>query len=121
MTDLTTSDTTLSFCLSGGEWREVIVQEELIGALDQCFINNLLIAARTEGNGRERLCLTTGEDRTSVRAREVPHLTPDRTDLRSLTAIQTLSLIEDRATHSLFLYIVIVAIYERCHLIDVDA
>ena len=37
-------------------------------------------------------------------------LDPDRADLRRLTAIQTLTLIEDRTAHRLFLYIVVVAV-----------
>ena len=65
--------------------------------------------------------LTAGEDRGSVRAGQVTYLAPDRTDLRGLTAVQTLTLIEYRATHRLFLYIVIVTVHERSYLIDIDA
>ena len=39
------------------------------------------------------------------------NLTPDRTDLISLTTIQTDTLIEDATTHSVTLYIVVVAIH----------
>ena len=49
------------------------------------------------------------------------NLAPDRTDIGSLTAIKTLALIEDGATHSLFLYIVVVFVYECIDVIQLYA
>ena len=97
------------------------MQQELVGTLDQRLVYDLLVAAGAEGNGRERLSLAAGEDRASVRAWQVTYLAPDWTDLRRLTAVETLALIEHSATHSLFLYVMIITIYQRCYFVDIDA
>ena len=121
VTDLTTTYTASGFGLTGRERREVIMQQEFVCTLNQSLIYDLLIATCTEGNSTQTLSLTAGENRASVRAGQVTYLAPDRTNLRGLTAIQTLTLIEHSATHSLFLYIVIVTVNERCDLIDIYA
>ena len=109
MTNLTTTDTTLWASVTRREGREVIVEKESFLTIVQDIVNELLIALRTKGNSRQGLGLTTCEDCGAVRSREVVGLDPDRTDLRSLTTIKTLSFVEDSATHRFLLYIMVVA------------
>ncbi len=56
-----------------------------------------------------------------MRAGQRAYFAPDRTDVGGLTAIQTLALVEYGAAHSLFLYIVIVAINHSGDFVYIDA
>ena len=109
VTNLTTTDTTLWASFTRGEGREVIVKKETFLTVVQDIINELLIALCAEGDSCQRLRLTTGEDRRAVRSWEVVRFDPDRTNLRGLTTIKTLSFVEDSTTHRFLLYIVVVA------------
>ena len=112
MADFATSYATLSLCFTSTEWREVIMEEELHVVLLQSTIDHLLIKLGTEGTSRERLSLTTCEDRRSVWHWEWRNLTPDRANLIGLTAIETYAFVENTATHSVLLYVMIIFIYE---------
>ena len=68
VTDLTTTDATLWTSIAGGEGREVIVEEEALLTIVQDVIDELLVALRTEGDSRQGLRLTTGEDSGAVRS-----------------------------------------------------
>ena len=59
----------------------------------------------------QRLCLTTSEDRTSVRHGQRRNLAPDGADLVGLTTVQTDTLVQDATAHSVALYIVVVAVH----------
>ena len=91
MTDLTTADTTLGTSLTCREWREVIVEEETLLTIVQDVIDELLVALRTEGNGRQGLGLTTGEDGRAVRPWEIVGFDPDRAYLGGLRSIQRIA------------------------------
>ena len=110
VTDFTTAHTTLRLRLARRERREVIVQQETLLAMNEHLIDQLLVLLRTQGTSRQGLRLTTGEDSRSVRAREVTHFAPDRTDVRRGTTIETLALVQDRTTHSLLLDSVVVTV-----------
>ena len=68
VTDLTTTYATLWASITGGEGREVIVEEEALLTIVQDVIDELLVALRAEGDSRQRLRLTTGEDSGAVRS-----------------------------------------------------
>ena len=121
VTNLATTYAALCLSFAGSEGREVIVQQEAVSTLYQCLINDLLIAAGTQCYGRERLCLAAGEDAGSVRSGQGAYLAPDGTDVGGLTAIQTLTFVQYGAAHSLFLYIVVVAVHHGGNLVHLDA
>ena len=112
VTDFTTTYTALSASFTGREGREVVVKEEAHVTLVEHIVYHLFIEFRTEGSGRKALSFTTSEDCTAVRAGERIHFAPDRTNVGSFTTIETHTFIEDATTHSVFFYIVIVAIDE---------
>ena len=118
VTDLTTTDATLSLSLSRTERWEVIMQQETLVALVEHVIHEFLIELGTQGDRCQRLCLTTGEDRASMRHGQWRHLTPDRTDLVSLTTIETDTLIEDATTHGVTLHIMIVTLHHGIFLLQ---
>ena len=121
MTYLATSNAALCFGFAGSKRREVIVEQEAVGALDESFVDDLLVTLRTEGDGRERLCLAAGEDRRTVRSGQRAHLAPDRADLGCCTSVQTLAFVEHGATHSFLLYIVVVAVNHSGYVVHLDA
>ncbi len=88
------------------------MEEETLIFANERTVNQLLIELRTKGTSRERLSFTTGEDGTSVRSWQWRHLAPDRTDVSSLTTIETDTFIEYTTTHCIALYIVVVAVDE---------
>jgi len=67
VTNLTTAYAALSLSLACAERGEIIVQEELHIALVEHVVNKLFVELGAEGDGGQRLCLATGEDRASVR------------------------------------------------------
>ncbi len=110
VTNLTTAYAALGLGLTRAERGEVIVEQEAHVALVEHIIYHLLIKFRTEGNSRERLCLTTGEDTASMRHGQRRYLAPDGADLIGLTTIQTLAFIEDATAHGVALHVVIILI-----------
>ena len=68
VTDLTTTDATLWTSFAGGEGREVIVEEEALLTIVQDVVDELLVALCAEGDSRQRLRLTTGEDSGAMRS-----------------------------------------------------
>ena len=62
MTDLTTSDAALRLCLASGERREIIMENELLVALDEHLVHFLHIELGTEGYRGQGLGFSTGED-----------------------------------------------------------
>ena len=121
MTNLATTYTTLCFGLTGCERREIVVEQETVGTLNQSLVHNLLIAAGTERDGSQSLGLTTGEDRRTVRTGQRTYFAPDRADIGGLTTIETLTLVEYSAAHSLFLHIVVVAVHHSGNLLNINA
>ena len=113
MTDFTTAYAALSFSFAGREGGEVVVEQEAVATLVEHVVENLLVEFGTEGNGGQGLRLTTGEHGRSVRTRQVVYFAPDGANLRGGTAVETDAFVEDAATYGLFLYIVVVAAYER--------
>ena len=108
VTDLTTAYTTLCFCFSCREWREVIMEQETHVTLLQNVIDHLLIEFCTECTSREWHRLTTLEYSASMRHWQWWNLTPDRTDVGSFTAIKTLTFIKNATTHGITHYIFVV-------------
>ena len=108
VTNLTTACAALRTGFAGGEGREVIVKQEAVGTVVQHIVDDLLVQFRAQGDGGERLCLTTCEEGRSVRAGNIIHFTPDRTYLRCFSAVETFALVEDRAAHRLFLHVVVI-------------
>ena len=88
------------------------MKEELHVVLVESTVNEFLVKLCTESTCSEGLSLTTSEDSRTVRTWKRFSLAPDRTDLCSLTTIETSTLVEDAATHSVLLYIVIVTVDE---------
>ena len=62
MTNLTTTYATLGLGFASREWREVIVKKELVVAIAEYVIDQLLIELGAKSTGNECLGLTTGED-----------------------------------------------------------
>ena len=86
MTNLTTTYATLCLCLTRTERGEVIVKEKTLIALVEYVVDELLVELGTQSYGGQRLCLTTGEDRASVRHGQRRNLAPDGADVSGLTA-----------------------------------
>ena len=112
VTDLAAAYATLGLGLTGTEWREVIVKEEAHVALVEHIVHHLLIELCSECTGSKRLCLTTCEDRTSMRHRQRRNLAPDRTDLVCLTTVETDSLVEDAAAHGIAHHVVVILVHQ---------
>ena len=93
------------------------MEKEALATLSEHIVENLLIEFSAKGNGGESLSLTASEHGRSVRPREIVGFAPDWADFVGLTAIETDTFVENAAAHSLFLYIVIVAAYERLFLL----
>ena len=51
MTYLATANTTLALCIAGCEWREVVMEHDLLILLDEHFVSLLHIHLGSEGNG----------------------------------------------------------------------
>ncbi len=100
----------LCLSLACTERREVIVEEEAHVAPVKHIVNELLVKLGAEGDGCQRLCLATGEDGASVRNRQRRDLTPDRTYVCRLAAVETDALVEDAAAHGVTLNIVVVLV-----------
>ena len=105
MTYLTTANTSLGLGLSGGERREVIVEDKLLGLLYENLVHLLHVHLCSEGDGGKGLCLTTGEYSRAVSARQTVNLAPDRTYLCGLTTVHTKALVEDKIPQSLSLFV----------------
>ena len=94
------------------------MKEETLIALIEHVVNHFLIKFGTQSTCAQRLCLTASKDRTSVRHRQRRNLTPDGANLISLTAIETNTLIKDATTHSIALYIMIIAVHHGIFLFE---
>ena len=92
------------------------MEEETHVALVEHIVNHLLVELCTEGTCGERLCLATCEDRTSVWHWQWADLTPYRTDLVGLTAVEAYALVEDATAHCVTHHVVVVFLHE-CHLL----
>ena len=90
------------------------MQQETFFAMFQYVVDNLLIQFCTEGNGRQGLSFTASEDSRAMRSGQVVDFTPDRTDLVSLTSVKAFTFVQNAAAHSLFFYIVVVAVDQCC-------
>ena len=110
MTDLTTSHASLCLSLSSCERREVVVENELLGALNENLIELLHIHLCTESHACKRLSLTTSEDCATMCARQITDLAPDWTHLGGVTSVETDTLVEDEVAHCSFLHCVIVSV-----------
>ena len=107
MADLAAAQAAGGLGLARRERREVVVEHELLGALHEHFVLDLLVEFRTERHGRERLGLAAGEDRRAVCRGQVAHLTPDRADLVGLAAVEAQPFVEDHVAHGLLLHVVV--------------
>ena len=101
---------TLCLCLSCTEWREVIVKEETHVSLVEHVVHHFLVELGAKRTCRERLCLTTGEDRASVWHWQRADLTPYRTYLVGLAAVKTNALVENATAHGVAHHIVVIAV-----------
>ena len=90
---------------------EVIVEQEALIALVEHIVNQLLVELGTQRTGRERLCLTTGEDSASVRHGQGRDLAPDGADLVCLTSVETNALVKDATAHGIAFHVVVVAVH----------
>ena len=98
--------------LTGGEGREVVVEEEAFATLVDNVVDNLLVELGAECDGGERLSLATGEYGRSVRSGDVVDFAPDGADVGGLTTVETDSFVEDATAHGFFFDVVVVAFYE---------
>ena len=78
--DFTTSRAADTAGFTNGEWREVVVQHEGFLAGTFQLINELLVITGAEGGNHERLGLTAGEERGTVRTRQDTGLRLDLTN-----------------------------------------
>ena len=105
MSDLATGGAPEGTSLTDREGREVVVEHErlrgLLAGVDR--VDALLVARRTECDDRERLGLTAREERRPVRPGEDTDLGRDRPDVVEATAVRTLPLVENLASHRLLL------------------
>ena len=115
MTDFSATNTALRTSFASRERREVVVEKETFGALNERLVNHLLIAFRTKGSGSESLRFTAGEDGASVRSWQRCYFAPNRTNLVVFTTIQTLAFIKDSTAHCFALNIVIITINKCIH------
>ena len=118
MADFAASGSADGLGLTGSERREVVVQHELLVFLDQDLVHLLHIHLGAEGDGRERLCLTAGEDGGTVCAGQIVDLAPDRTHLVAGTAVEALAFVEDKVAHGFLLHLVIVALDDGSLLLE---
>src|SRR5690606_28795345 len=79
--------------------REVVVEHEALEVHAGEHLHALLVLARAEGGGADRLRLAAGEDGGAVHARQRPHLAPDRTDLVVLATRDAHAVFEDHLPH----------------------
>ena len=113
VTNLATTYAALCLCLACREGREVIVQQELLVFTDKHIVDELLVELCAERTCCQRLCLTTCEDGTAVRSGQRAYLAPDGANIGSLTAVEANAFVQDAATHSVLLHIVIVTVDKR--------
>ena len=94
------------------------MQQETFFSMFQYIVDNLFVELGTQSDRSQRLSFTTSKDSRSVRTRQRANFAPDRANFRSLTTIQTLAFIQNRTTHSFFLYIMIVTVDQRSFLFE---
>ena len=118
VSNLTTAYAALCLGLAGGEGREVVVKQETLVFAYENVVNQFLVQFGTQRTGSQGLCLTTGEDGTSVRTGQRTCLTPDGAYLIGLTAVETDTFVQDATTHGILLHIVVVTVDETVLLLQ---
>ena len=113
MSDFATSDAALGLGLTGGEGREVVVEEELHVALVEDIVHHLLVEFGAESGGGEALCLTACEDGRTVRHGQGADFAPDGADVGGVASVEAYSLVKDAAAHGILLDVVVVTVDER--------
>ena len=99
VTDLTTGGAADTFHLTHAVGREVVVQQETVGALDHGAVDDLLVELGAERAGGQRLRFAASEDGGTVCGRQVASLNPDGTDVLGVAAVETDALVEDHVAH----------------------
>ena len=113
MTDLATGGAADTFHLTHAVGREVVVQQETVGALDHGAVDDLLVELGAERAGGQRLRFTAGEDGGTVCGRQVAGLNPDGTDVLGVAAVETDALVEDHVAHGVPEDFVVVAFHHH--------
>ena len=88
------------------------MKKEFHVALVQHVVDQLLVKFASEGHCTQSLSFSTCKHRRSMRHGKRTHLTPDRTNLCSLTTIKTFAFIKDTTTHGITLYIIVIPVYQ---------
>ncbi len=110
--DFAASYSALGLGLTGGEWREVVVEQEAFAALAQHFVDDFLVEFRSEGHCGESLCLAAGEHCRAVGAGQIVGFAPDGAYLVGLAAVEAHAFVEHATAHGFLFYIVVVAAHE---------
>ena len=97
--------------------REVVVQQETVGAFHHSTVDDLLIELGTERAGGQRLRFTAGEDSRTVCRRNITRLNPDGTDVLGVAAVKTDALVEDHVAHGVPEDFVVIAFHHHGFLI----
>ena len=113
MADLTAANTARGTGLTRREGREIVVQHELLRALNQNLVDHLLVEFGSERHGRQRLRLTTSEDGRAVCSGQVANLAPDGSYLIRAAAVQTLALVENHVAHGLLDHVVVIVFMDQ--------
>ncbi len=103
MTDLAAAGATQWPGLADAERREVVVVHEAMILFLFERTDQLLIARRAEGEGREHLGLTAGEQRGAVGAREEAGLHVDRPNVLRAAAVRAALVLDDDLAHQALL------------------
>ncbi len=86
--------------------REIVVQHEGPVLLPRGIIHALLIGRRAERERNQRLCLSPGKQRRSVRPGEDSHFTGNGPDVRIAAAVDSPLLLQDHFPENLFFQLV---------------
>ena len=113
MTDFTTTNTALRFCLTCGERREVIMEDKLLIALNKHFISLFHVHFCSQSYRSERLCFTASKDSRSVSTRKIVNLTPNRTNFVTYAAIKSCTFIKYHITHCFFFDSIVISFNKR--------
>ena len=85
------------------EWREVVVQQELLGLANQGAVDELLVELGAQRQCRQALGLSTCEDGRTVATWEVIHFRPNGTNFCGLPTVEAKAVVQNQVTHCLLL------------------
>ena len=111
MTYLSPAGTSVWFCVTCRERREVIVKYKLLRTLNKNLVYRFHIKSCTQGNSGKRLSLSPCKYSGSVCCRKVVNFTPYRSDIFSPSTIKPYTLIKNHFSHGLLFNIMVISGY----------